>query len=339
MNSRERVIAAVERTGPDKVPYLPLVDVRRFRVDKPNEVQTIIDLIRNQRHDIAIMENNAPPGSRPISGYCAMEEDGTDMWGISWESAYAYRHPLADNDFDLDNYPFPDPKAEGIFANADAMMAAYPDQYHLGMVWWTLFERMHLLRGFENALTDYLVYPEKFKQLQKQIFDYAMALLDHWIEVGADGVFFSDDWGDNLGLLINPKIWREMWKPLYAQLFGRVRDAGMHVWFHSCGNVTQIIPDLIDIGLNVLNPIQPGAMNVAQLAKDYGGKLSFYGGVDVQETLPNGKPDDVRKEVKFLIDTLGSFNGGYIGGVSHSVISDVPLENVIALYEAFEEYS
>ncbi len=232
-----------------------------------------------------------------------------------------------------------DEVADGIFRIADEMMAENPDKYIVAQVWWTLFERMHLLRGFENALIDYLQHPAKFKRLQKMVFDYTMALLDHWLDSEVDGIYFSDDWGDNKDLLIDPGTWRELWKPLYRELFGRTREAGKHVWIHSCGNVTKIVPDLIELGLNVLNPIQPKAMDVEQLAKDYGGKLCFYGGVDVQDTLPHGTPEDVRKEVKYYIDTFGRFNGGYIGGVSHTVISDVPLENIVALYAAFEEYS
>lgn len=339
MNSKERVKATIEGNGPDRLPYLPVVDVRRFMNERPEDVPRILELMRSARNDIVMFENNAPPGSRPISGYCAMVEDGVDMWGVTWRSAYALTHPLADNGFDLDGYEFPDPRAEGIFDTANKQIAENQDKYLVAMVWWTMFERMHLLRGFENALIDYLQYPDKFERLQKKVFGYAMALLDHWVDAGVDGIYFSDDWGDNKGLLIDPRVWRKLWKPLYRELFGRVRGAGMHVWLHCCGNMTEILPDLIELGLNVLNPIQPKAMNVAELAKTYGGKLCFYGGVDVQSTLPHGTPEDVRREVKYYIDTLGKFNGGYIGGVSHTVISDVPLENIIALYEAFEEFS
>ncbi|MBU0595919.1 hypothetical protein KJ567_04465 [Candidatus Bipolaricaulota bacterium] len=339
MDSKERVIATIECTGPDKLPYLPVFDVRRFMQDRPDDVPRIWELIRSSRPDIEILENNAPPGSEPTSSYRAMAVDGVDQWGTLWKSAYASTHPLADNGFDLDSYRFPDPRADGIFKVAEEMIAANQGKYLLAQVWWTIFERMHLLRGFQNALIDYLQFPKKFKRLQKMVFDYAMALLDYWLDSEVDGIYFSDDWGDNKDLLIDPSVWRRLWKPLYRELFGRVRDAGKHVWIHSCGNVMKIVPDLVEIGLDVLNPIQPRAMDVEQLAKDFGGKLCFYGGIDCQHTLPHGTPDDVRKEVKYFIDTLGRFNGGYIGGVSHTIISDVPMENIEALYEAFEEYS
>jgi len=105
-----------------------------------------------------------------------------------------------------------------------------------------------------------------------------------------------------------------------------------------CPNIIAILPDLIDIGLNVLNPVQPQAMDVAYLAREFGGKVCFYGGVDVQGTLIGGTPADVKNEVHRLVSLFGRFNGGYLGGTSHSIMPETPLDNVIALYEAFAEY-
>lgn len=339
MNSKQRIQSTIEFSGPDRLPYLPIVDIRRFQNKRSQDIPKIIEVIRSTSPDVLPLEPQAPPGSKPTSAYRAMVEDGEDMWGVAWKEGFAITHPLADNGFDLRQYEFPDPGADGLFEIADGRAAGNKDKYLLGMVWWTMFERMHLLRGFDNALVDYILYPEQFKRLQARIFEYDMTIMDHWIDLEVDGIYFSDDWGDNHRLLINPRIWRELWKPYYRKLFKRVRENGMHVWFHSCGNVLDIIPDLLELGLNVLNPVQPRAMNINVLAERYGGKLCFYGGVDVQETLPKGNPEDVRRAVRYLIDTFGAFNGGYIGGVSHSIIDDVPLENILALYQAFEDFS
>ena len=137
---------------------------------------------------------------------------------------------------------------------------------------------------------------------------------------------------------MNPDDWRKFYKPAYATMFQRARDAGVHVWFHSCGNITAIIPDLINVGVNVLNPVQPQALDVRQLARDFGGKLCFYGGVDVQGTLIHGTPDDVKREVHELVGLFGSYDGGYIGGTSQSIMPETPLDNIIAMWEAFAEY-
>jgi len=344
MTSKELVKATVEFGNPERITYLPVIDIRRFKQKRPQDLPQILKLINGTPQDIIVLEPIAPPGSKPTSNYCAMVEDGEDMWGVIWRGGYAIRHPLAESDFDLEGYEFPNPNMEGLFAEAEKKIIHFQDRYLLGMVWWTLFERMHLLRGFNNALTDHLRHPKKFRILQERIFEYDLAILDHWIELGVDGIFFSDDWGHQKGLLVEPKVWRKLWKPYYAELFKRVREHDMHVWLHSCGNIMKIIPDLIELGLHVLNPIQPQAMDIEELARCFKGKLCFYGGVDVQRTLPYGRPEDVKREVEYLVHTLGCFEGGrfkggYIGGVSHSIIPDVPLENIVALYEAFAGFS
>jgi uroporphyrinogen decarboxylase len=170
------------------------------------------------------------------------------------------------------------------------------------------------------------------------VVEYNLAIIDQWIARGVHGVFFSDDWGCQRGLLMNPDDWRKFYKPAYRRMFARVRSGPAHVWMHLCGNVIAILPDLIEIGLNVLNPVQPQAMDVHLLAREFGGKVCFHGGVDVQGTLVRGTPADVKNEVRTLVKLFGRFNGGYIGGASHSIMPETPLDNVIAMYEAFLEY-
>jgi uroporphyrinogen-III decarboxylase len=163
-------------------------------------------------------------------------------------------------------------------------------------------------------------------------------MIDQWLKRRVDGVFFSDDWGSQRGLLINPEDWRKFYKPAYQAMFRRVRDGGAHVLMHLCGNISPILPDLIDIGLNVLNPVQPQALDVRWLSREFGGKVCFNGGVDVQGTMVRETPEAVRTEVHTLVELFGRFNGGYIGGTSHTIMPETPLDNVIALYEAFAEH-
>ena len=219
----------------------------------------------------------------------------------------------------------------------DRLVSEPGERYVRGSVWFTLFERLWMLRGFENALMDPYLEPASFARLRDRILDFNLEMIDQWLARGVDGIFFSDDWGSQESLLIRPEDWRKLYKPAYKAMFERVRAGGAHVWMHLCGNVLSILPDLVEIGLNVLNPVQPRAMDVKVLARDYGGKLCFNGGVDVQGTLIYGKPEDVRSEVFQLVDLFGSYDGGYIGGVSHTVMPETPLDNVIAMYEAFLE--
>ncbi len=195
-----------------------------------------------------------------------------------------------------------------------------------------------MLRGFENALVDPYLDEPQFCLLRDRIVQFNMALIDQWLERGVHAVFFSDDWGSQRSLLMDPSDWRRYYKPSYQAMFERVRRGGAHVWMHLCGNIEAILPDLIEIGLNVLNPVQPQAMDVRRLSREFGGHVCFNGGVDVQGTLITGTPDAVRREVHELVDLFGRFHGGYIAGTSHTIMPETPLDNVIALYEALAQY-
>ena len=187
-------------------------------------------------------------------------------------------------------------------------------------------------------LMDPYLNERQFCRLRDRIVEYNLAMIGQWLERPVNAVFFSDDWGSQRGLLVNPDDWRRYYKPSYKRMFDRVHSGGAHVWMHLCGDVTAILPDLIDIGLNVLNPVQPQAIDVRQLSREFGGKVCFNGGVDVQGALVHGTPDDVKREVHERVELFGRFNGGYIGGTSHSVMPETPLDNVIALYEAFLDH-
>lgn len=265
-----------------------------------------------------------------------------DQWGTGWEDdghgAKTETYPLESGYDALAGYTFPDPNCAHRFDNADEQLKQRGDRYAQGTVWFTLFERLWMLRGFDNMLVDPYMDEANFARLRDRVLEYNLAIIDQWILRGVDGVYFSDDWGCQRGLLMNPDDWRRFYKPSYQRMFERVRSGGAHVWMHLCGNITAILPDLIEIGLNVLNPVQPQAMDVRQLSREFGGKVCFNGGVDVQGTLVRGTPEDVKREVHELVALFGKFNGGYIGGTSHSVMPETPLDNVIAMYEAFSEY-
>ncbi|MCK5737704.1 hypothetical protein KAH55_00920, partial [bacterium] len=266
-----------------------------------------------------------------------------DEWGTGWEDdGYGEKaeiFPMRDGYPQNLDYAWPDATHPKRFLELDQRLQQRGDKYVQAAVWFTLFERMWMLRGFNNILIDPYLEPQKFLWLRDKIMEFNLAMVDLWLKRGVHAVFFSDDWGSQNSLMINPDDWRRLFRPCYQQLFSRVRDAGAHVWYHSCGNVTQIIPDLLDLGVNVLHPIQPQAMDVSALARDYGGKVCFFGGVDVQGTLIHGSTDDVRNEVHRLVDTLGNYNGGYIGGTSHSVMPETPIINIVAMLETFLEYS
>jgi uroporphyrinogen decarboxylase len=340
MAGRDNYQRAIEFRGPEYLPCAIGVALDWLRDQEPGKRARVLELAAALPDDLLGGLDAARSGSEPV------RRDGarrwTDEWRTGWQDdghgAKTDAYPLAAGYDALEGYAFPDPHQPGRFDAADARLRERGERYVLSAVWFTLFERLWMLRGFDRMLTDPYTDPSSFCRLRDRIVEYNLAIIDQWVQRGVDAVFFSDDWGCQRGLLMNPDDWRRYYLPSYRRLFARVRAGGAHVWMHLCGNVAAILPDLIEIGLNVLNPVQPQAMDVRSLARRYGGRLCFNGGVDVQGTLVRGTPDDVKREVHELVALFGSNGGGYIGGTSHSVMPETPLDNVIAMYEAFLEY-
>jgi hypothetical protein len=340
IDGHENYARAIEFRGPEYLPAAIGCNVGWLYDKDPAKLARVGELQSRFRSDIAAYGQSGDHLQPPVT------ENGVtryiDEWGTGWEDdghgGKTEGYPLEAGYDLLDSYRFPDPEDPKRFVRADKELPNAGGRYTKGSVWFTLFERLWMLRGFNNMLMDPYVDEVNFSRLRDRILEINLSLIDHWIERKVHAVYFSDDWGCQRGLLMNPDDWRKFYKPAYAAMFDRVRRGGSHVWMHLCGDVTEIIPDLIECGLNVLNPVQPQAMDVRRLSREFGGKVCFWGGVDVQGTLIRGTQEDVKQEVRNLVDLFGRFNGGYIGGTSHSVMPETPLDNVIAMYEAFVEY-
>jgi uroporphyrinogen decarboxylase len=194
---------------------------------------------------------------------------------------------------------------------------------------------MHFLRGMDSLFIDLYTNRDHLVRLAEGLAAFNLEMIKGWKNAGVDAVFFGDDWGFQDRLMINPKLWKELFKPWYKKFFQAVHDEDLQVWFHSCGNVLDIVKDLIECGVDVLNPLQPRAMDLNALAKRFRGKLSFHGGIDCQFTLPKCTPEEVALEVKKHSRLLNTERGGYIGGPSTTIMPETPLENIIAMCEAF----
>ena len=349
---RETVKKAVAFGGPEWTPYTVGVVPRQLEGHcRPDQIEALKVALRengaceDDGHFYAqsLFANVRPtPTSFPEPYRALGASEWVDEWGVIWTNRDFPRvsgHPL-EAGWDLfPGYKLPDPHAAGRYDSAREVIARYPDRYRLGYVWFTFFERLWFLRGFNNMLMDTYDYPEEFTQLQNRIVEFNVASIEEQLRLGIDGIFFSDDWGSQDDLLIRPDDWRKWYKPQYKRMFDAVHAGGARVWMHLCGNVTAIIPDLIEVGLDVLNPIQAQAMDIDALAAQFGGRLCFYGGADVQHTLPHGTAADVEDEVRHLIHIFGRYSGGYIGSTSHTILPDTPPENIVALFRAFRNYS
>jgi uroporphyrinogen decarboxylase len=263
-----------------------------------------------------------------------------DWWGAGWDTrTEGYWHafsPLKDS-LDLDRYPWPDPTDAAILDTAgQTILQRGADEFiapNLGMC---LFERAWSLRGFDTLLMDMVEHTEWVEDLLDRITEIQAALARRFVEAGVAGGYFGDDYGAQRAMLFSPRLWRRLIKPRLATLFAVFLDAGLPVILHSDGDIRAILPDLVEMGLTTLNPVQPEVLDHAWLQKEYGAKLSFYGGVSTQGVLPGGTVEEVRAAASACVRALAPEGTGLVAGASHRMQSDIPARNVEAMLDAFK---
>ena len=239
----------------------------------------------------------------------------------------------------LDGYDFPAAEAfvePDMQQNAAKRLAEQPDCFTTIGVGWGLWESYWGIRGFDNALMDCVAEPDFFAELLDRLTDLYLAQLELCADIPADAFMFGDDWGDQRGVMIGPERWRQFFKPRFARIYAAARAQGKIVMSHCCGSVAEIIPDLIEIGLDVLESVQPEAegMNPYELKKKWGDRIAFWGGLGSQSTIPFGSPEEIGAEVRRLKNEMGE-GGGYILAPAKSLQPETPTENAVAVLEAF----
>jgi uroporphyrinogen decarboxylase len=264
-----------------------------------------------------------------------------DTWGSTWvrytdeHKGQVVGHPLSDWEA-LRGFEPPDTSSERLIAQLEARLEANARSRYTLADGDTLWQRMFYLHGYEATLQDLLLAPRRCAELRDLILAVMVRRVERLCRLpDLDGIHFRDDWGTQQALMIRPTLWRSFFKPAYARLFGLTRDAGKHVWFHSDGAIAAIVPDVIEIGVQVLNP-QVDLIGRDGLAALCRGKVCIEADIDRQWVLPFGTPKEVRAAVRADIEALGSADGGYIG--RGEVAGDVPLENVAALLDEITSY-
>ena len=264
-----------------------------------------------------------------------------DWWGVGWdtqeEGYFTAFNPLAENK-DLNAYAWPDPHAAGLFEQAAASIAADQSQHFVVPNFgFALFERAWSLRGFDNFLMDLVIDPEYAAEFLELITTIQLVLIQRFIDLGVHGGYFGDDYGAQKNMLFSPQLWRQLIKPRLARLFAPFRETGLPILMHSDGQIADILPDLVDIGLTAYNPVQPEVIDLAWLRKTFGDKLAYHGGVSTQTILQRGTPEGVKKAVKDCSVLLAPNATGLILAPSHRLMQDIPLENIDAMLAAFRE--
>ena len=211
------------------------------------------------------------------------------------------------------------------------------DRFILAYFYASLFEKAWFARGMENLLADMALHPDFCEALFEKIVQTDLVMLEMVLAVPEiDGVLLGCDWGSQVTLLMSPAHWRRYIGPRHARMFRLIREHGKAAFLHSCGMIEAVLPDVVEMGVQVLNPLQPECMDVRGIKERYGPHLAFWGGVSTQRTLPRGTHDDVRREIGEAIELL-SRDGGYILAPAQSVQEDVPLDNILAFIQTARE--
>jgi len=354
VNSRERVIRTIEFKKPDKFPI--------YHAFLPGALakygEKLSRFIDEHPDDFGFVNFGFPKDLDVSPRLRELKEKSkkryVDRWGCVWGERYRgiegqVIEPVLKNKNleDLERYEPPHP----YFADREKFeeekkkieelrkiyytLGIYDDRYSVYLGGFTIFQRLYYLRGMEELLIDMALGSKKFYALLDKVMNYLVEAISKCLKLGIDGLFFADDWGTQRNLMISPSVWRKIFKPRYKELFKLVHQANVHVFFHSDGNILDIIPDLIEIGVDVLNP-QFSCMDLNELSEKTKGRICILTDLDRQFLLPFGTPKNIIEYVKKVVELFGTSKGGII--LRGEIGPDVPFDNIKAMYCAFKKY-
>jgi uroporphyrinogen decarboxylase len=298
--------------------------------------------VGNYMLQINVGSNAGPEINRVAEGLMKSSGENrfVDEWGVEWDKSggddigVPVNRVL--NEAEVDLIDVPDVRNSARWLGYDEIAATAGDRYLLASLSSPLFQRAWFLRGMDVLMMDMITNPDFVHALLDRLMEFSIQITREVIRRGADGIFFLDDYAQQTGMLFSPDMFRSFIAPRLEQIFTVAKEGGLDVFFHSCGNVSMILEDIKAIGVHVFNPFQPEVMDVAGLAHQFEGRLAFYGGISTQQTMPFGKPDDIRREILAMNDLYQNI-GGYIAAPAHALQRDVPVENVLAFIEAVKE--
>ena len=330
MTARERTKKCLNFTHPDRPPrdlwLLPYVAVHQ-----KNESEALL-----QRYPMDIQTCKLEPEENKLLSNVGRY---TDKWGSVWYISEAgfcgeVKEPVLSEWSRLDKFRPPWHLIQSRDFSQINKLCEENDKFMLSDVTARPFERMQFLRGAENIYIDIAYGTAEFRRLLEMIHQFYLEDIKGWCESNVDAIFFMDDWGTNNSLVINPETWREIFKPLYREYCDIIHRSGKFAFFHSDGYIEPIYGDLIEIGIDAINS-QLFVMNIEDLARKYKGKITFWGEIDRQYTLPFGGIEEIRRAVMRLRRAFDDGNGGVIAQCEWG--KDNSRENIDAVYEAWTE--
>jgi uroporphyrinogen decarboxylase len=335
MTSRERVRKAIRFDYPDRPPISHAI-LPSALLHHGDALRRILDSVREDFGWDYLPD-------LPLESFPPYYRKGrhADGFGVVWESSedgeygLPVEKPLSDwSRYEAFAWPDFEVKAPTHRLYSGHMVGADPRWYSRGG-WVTFFETMQELRGFEDLLADIAMGEGSAYALRDGMLAFNLRLVDKFLALDYDGVHFADDWGTQTALMISPELWRSFFKPCYAKMFEKARLAGKDVHFHSDGYIIDIIPDLIDLGVSVIN-CQSNCMGNEEIGRRFKGRICFRTDIDRQKVMTFGKPAEVKRHIGELFRSLGSAKGGVIA--CGEIGRDTPLDNIRAMYEAFSDF-
>lgn len=364
MNPKERLLTTLDHREPDKIPLTANLSIDiQMKLRDYYGVKTSKELYeklgveygragigigtpKDWKPTAELVRFCEATGYDPRGQYTTYEEWGikrklgSNVPGTTLQQFFFTYHPWEHftEVSQVEEVELPDLDAPGRFDHAVRVVQHYKNTRlifaGLHHCQWT---KAWELRGMMTFMKDLHTNTKMAEAILDRLNDYYREVADRLLDIGAEGISFAEDWGTNKSLFIPPSMWRKIFKPRYKVLFDRAKRRGGLVHFHSDGNITPIVGDLVEIGIDILNPVQPECMDQLEIKKDYGDKITIDTGMSVQKTLPHGTVEDVKKEALHTIEHLAP-GGGFVYGTSHMALYDVPVENVVALYDTCRKY-
>jgi len=362
MNSKERVNTALRRTGiPDRVPLQ--FDMCRSLLEQFSQIYNIpVHYTTSYYEDVtyrlsgnelrtAMGSDCVVVGASLPAGYQhSKTEDGciVNEFGMKMRQGPLYMEVIEEpltgvtTTSEVEHFPFPDPLADGRFDDARKYIHQYRDEFFIiGDLELTMFEMAWHMVGLEKFMIDLTSGESYVGVLLDRIKEWSIALGKRLVDLGVHGIWTGDDFGAQNGMLISPRLWRTVFKPRYAELWAELKATSPDVllMYHSDGAVAPILDDLVEIGMDVFNPVQPNVPghDPQELKDHFGDRLSFWGAIDQQYLLPNGAPEEIEADVAEKIKVLGQ-GGGYMISPAHIVQADTSPENLQVFIDAVRKH-